>query len=68
MFAIVVTVLSAAVDVYSDWIDACDEVAREAAEQDADDRKFSSYGARPEGGARAGAEADDEDGGYGDDD
>ena len=29
--------LSAAVDVYSDWIDACDAVAKEGAEEGADD-------------------------------
>ena len=34
---------------YSDWIDACDEVAKEAAEQEAEDRQFSSYGTRAEG-------------------
>ena len=34
--------LSAAVDVYSDWIDACDTVAREAAESEKVDAP-SSY-------------------------
>ncbi|KZF22677.1 hypothetical protein L228DRAFT_238597 [Xylona heveae TC161] len=33
--------LSAAVDVYSDWIDACDTVAKDAA---GDDPRDSSYG------------------------
>lgn len=36
--------LSQPVDVYSDWIDACEQVAKEAAETDAKDREFSSYG------------------------
>ena len=37
------TDLSAGVDVYSDWIDACDSVAKEAADAaDADDG-FNSY-------------------------
>lgn len=35
--------LSAAVDVYSDWVDACEDVAKNAAEEDAEDAKFSSY-------------------------
>jgi len=57
--------LSAAVDVYSDWIDACDEVAREAAEAEADDRKFSTYGtAGQASGTRTGGAGEDEDGGY----
>lgn len=29
---------------YSDWIDACEQVAKEAAESDARDKEFSSYG------------------------
>jgi transcription elongation factor Elf1 len=36
--------LSAAVDVYSDWVDACEEVAKHAANEEAEDAKFSSYG------------------------
>lgn len=36
--------LSQPVDVYSDWIDACEQVAKEAAESDAKDKEFSSYG------------------------
>ena len=41
--------LSAAVDVYSEWLDACEEVAQQAAAQEMsenvteDDKKFSSY-------------------------
>ena len=30
--------LSAAVDVYADWVDACEEVAQEAAAAEAEDR------------------------------
>jgi len=57
--------LSAAVDVYSDWIDACEAVAREnadgeAGEADAEDRRFSSYGTGGEAAA-AGGDEDDED-------
>ena len=37
------TDLSAAVDVYSDWIDACDTVAKEAADPPAADDGFNSY-------------------------
>ena len=37
------TDLSAAVDVYSDWIDACDSVAKEAAHAGAADDGFNSY-------------------------
>ena len=37
------TDLSAAVDVYSDWIDACDTVAKEAADAPAVDDGFNSY-------------------------
>ena len=35
--------LSAAVDVYSDWVDACESVAQEAATADAEDKRFSTY-------------------------
>ena len=53
---------------YSDWIDACDEVAKEAAVADAEDRRFSNYGTRPEASAAAAtAGGDAEDDGYGDD-
>ena len=37
------TDLSAGVDVYSDWIDACDSVAKEAADAPAADDGFNSY-------------------------
>ncbi|OAP56725.1 hypothetical protein AYL99_08837 [Fonsecaea erecta] len=58
--------LSAAVDVYSDWIDACEDVAKEAATHEAEeDAKFSSYATSGRAGAGAGAAggrgADDED-------
>lgn len=60
--------LSAAVDVYSDWIDACENVAQEAAAEEAEDKRFSAYGTSS-GGAKAGegdGEEDDEeeDAGY----
>jgi transcription elongation factor Elf1 len=53
------------VDVYSDWIDACEAVAREnpdgeVGDADAEDRRFSTYGTR-EGAAAAGGDEDDED-------
>ncbi len=64
--------LSAAVDVYSDWIDACESVAQDAVAQEkeatAEDKEFSSYATerpRPTGVAAA---ADEEDGGYDEDD
>ncbi|KIW10272.1 hypothetical protein PV08_11234 [Exophiala spinifera] len=60
--------LSAAVDVYSDWIDACENVAQEAAAQEAEDQKFSSYAtARPGAGAAASRvdDEEEEDGDYG---
>lgn len=50
--------LSAAVDVYSDWVDACENVAQEAAAQEEEDRNFSSYATQSRGaGASAGAAA-----------
>ncbi|KAK4945113.1 hypothetical protein LTR10_015539 [Elasticomyces elasticus] len=58
--------LSAAVDVYSDWVDACENVAQEAAAQDAEDAKFSSYAsARATGTAAAGGDNEEEDAEYG---
>ena len=39
----ITTDLSAGVDVYSDWIDACDTVAKEAADTPAVDDGFNSY-------------------------
>lgn len=64
--------LSAAVDVYSDWIDACEEVAQEAAaDQEApneEDKAFSSYATdRPRPAATADDREVEEDGGYDDD-
>jgi transcription elongation factor Elf1 len=64
--------LSAAVDVYSDWVDACEEVAKDAADEDAEDAKFSSYatgGGASRGGVPAaghGGDDEDEDVEYGD--
>lgn len=66
--------LSAAVDVYSDWIDACENVAQEAAAEEAADRNFSDYAtakssrksAAGTSGGGAGEEAED-DGVYDDD-
>jgi transcription elongation factor Elf1 len=52
--------LSAAVDVYSDWIDACENVAQEAAAQDAEDQKFSSYATARTGGTAAAAAGEDD--------
>jgi transcription elongation factor Elf1 len=53
--------LSVAADVYADWIDACEDVAKEAAEaeaaESAKDREFSNY-------ATAGAGGEDEDDDY----
>ncbi|KAK5083202.1 hypothetical protein LTR05_007086 [Lithohypha guttulata] len=61
--------LSAPVDVYSDWIDACESVAQEAAadnEPNAEDKAFSNYASeRPR--ATAAGNDDDEDAGYDDD-
>jgi transcription elongation factor Elf1 len=45
--------LSAAVDVYADWIDACENVAQEAVAQEAEDKRFSSYATTRGGGAAA---------------
>ena len=54
--------LSHAVDVYSDWVDACEDVAQEAAAAEvaerAEDRRFSSYGT---GVAATRRDADDDD-------
>jgi transcription elongation factor Elf1 len=36
--------LSHAVDVYSDWVDACEDVAQEAAAAETQDRRGSSHG------------------------
>lgn len=57
--------LSHAVDVYSDWIDACESVAQEAATAEAEDRKFSTYGTTA---TAANADGEEEDGAYDDDD
>lgn len=47
-------------DVYSDWIDACENVAQEAAAQDAEDRKFSTYATAK----TAGGDDDEDEGAY----
>jgi len=65
--------LSAAVDVYSDWIDACESVAQDAVAQEkeatAEDKEFSSYATeRPRAAAVAGGDNEDDDGGYDEDD
>ncbi|EXJ80369.1 hypothetical protein A1O1_08513 [Capronia coronata CBS 617.96] len=52
--------LSAHVDVYSDWIDACENVAQEAAAQEAEDQKFSSYATARSGAAAAGGDDEEE--------
>ena len=62
--------LSAPVDVYSAWIDACDAVADQGNPEapDASDEKFSSYAARDrETGKETGADGQLEDDGYDDD-
>ena len=44
--------LSAAVDVYSDWVDACEAVAKDAAEAEKEeDNRFSNYATGTAGGA-----------------
>ncbi|KEF61634.1 uncharacterized protein A1O9_03202 [Exophiala aquamarina CBS 119918] len=63
--------LSAAVDVYSDWIDACENVAQEAAAEEAADKNFSDYATakvsrKPAAGGGAGDDVE-EDGVYDDD-
>ncbi|KAL8909647.1 MAG: hypothetical protein Q9207_000145, partial [Kuettlingeria erythrocarpa] len=69
--------LSAGVDVYSDWIDACDSVAKEAADQGADAEDSNTYhhrvtlGDSTSGGRRVSTNdgiQDDEMGVNGDDD
>ena len=48
--------LSAGVDVYSDWIDACDTVAKEAADTSTADDGFKSYGDLAAGNERRNSE------------
>jgi len=52
--------LSAAVDVYSDWIDACENVAQEAAAEEAEDKRFSAYGTTTAGTKGGGGEDEGE--------
>ena len=48
--------LSAAVDVYSDWIDACDTVAKETTEENQVDDGLNSYAALAAGNERRNSE------------
>jgi len=79
----IISDLSAGVDVYSDWVDACDSVAKEVADAPKADDSIKSYDdlAAGDNGRRnsdmqidrhlvAAVEDDDEDGqrGYNDDD
>lgn len=60
--------LSAAVDVYSDWIDACENVAQEAAAEEAADKHFSDYAtAKTSRKTAAGGGDEEEDGVYDED-
>lgn len=63
--------LSAAVDVYSDWIDACETVAKDHVEAEheatAADKEFSTYASERPSATAGGDEDDGEEGGYGDD-
>lgn len=52
------TDLSAAVDVYAAWIDACDDVAKQAAAEEAADKRFSSYATGPDRVASTAADPD----------
>ncbi|KAJ9611960.1 hypothetical protein H2200_003555 [Cladophialophora chaetospira] len=62
--------LSAAVDVYSDWVDACEDVAKAAAEEEAKDKEFSDYATGGQAASRVpargggGGDPDEEDGDY----
>jgi len=64
--------LSAPVDVYSEWIDACEAVAVDAVAQETrdaeEDRKFSSYATERPRATAGGDEEEEEDGGFDDDD
>ena len=57
--------LSAAVDVYGDWVDACEEVAQDAAAAEAEDkaaeRRSSAYGSGPAPSRRRAIADDDDD-------
>ena len=69
-FQTTVNYLSAAVDVYSDWLDACETVAQTAVDREEEtiteaDKQFSTYASeRP----RASARIPDEEDGYDEDD
>lgn len=68
-FQSTINYLSAPVDVYSDWIDACESVAQQvvANEVTEEDKNFSTYASeRPRATAARGDE--EEDAGYDDDD
>jgi transcription elongation factor Elf1 len=64
-FQTAINYLSVAADVYSDWIDACEDVAQEAAAaeaaESAKDREFSSYATGGTAGAGAGGDDEDDD-------
>lgn len=71
-FQSAINYLSAPVDVFSDWIDACEAVAQDGIAQEEQvteaDKQFSTYAnEKPRGAPKVGAD-DEEDGGYGDDD
>lgn len=71
-FQTTINYLSAPVDVFSDWIDACEAVAQDGIAQEEQvteaDKQFSSYAnERPRAGARV-PDDDGEDGGSGDGD
>lgn len=52
--------LSAAVDVYSDWVDACDDVAKRAALEGGGDNYGGGASQRASGGARREIASDEE--------
>ncbi|EON66565.1 hypothetical protein W97_05810 [Coniosporium apollinis CBS 100218] len=60
-FQTTINSLSHAVDVYADWIDACDAVAKEAAAADAPKERYRGTG-RPRAAPAATQEDDDGDG------
>ncbi|KAG9247889.1 putative transcription elongation factor [Calycina marina] len=55
--------LSAAVDVYSDWVDACDAVAKENGDKEGEyaPERAPTQGGRPSGGRQMEEEEDDND-------
>jgi transcription elongation factor Elf1 len=71
LMAVVSLDLSGPVDVYSDWVDACEDVAQRKVDEElaegnkagADDMEFSSYGGggEPRGGAVGDGDENDDD-------